>query len=147
MYDPRETIKGLFTNNKISGTDTYGTEYVELDIRERNPEGVMKYNSAGVMLLESPIVGKPILVNIGGNKHKIPMTIKCNMWIKKQKSMKEPDTFIKNIINTFQTTIRTNQTGIVSNGVVEGFGEVYPVPSESDDVYHRVLNIYAYNYE
>lgn len=147
MYDPRASIIALFTNSKISGSDTYGTGYVELSIRERNPEATMSYDSAGVMLLESPIVHPPIMADVGGSKHNIPMTIKCNLWVKKQKSMKQPDTFIKNIIHTFQTTIRTYQNSLVSNGHVEGFGAVTPIPSESANLYRYVLDIYAYNYE
>jgi len=147
MYDPRATIIDKFTDSKISGIDTYGTEYVELAVRERNPEGVISYDSAGLMLLEPPIVGKPIPADVGGSKHKTPMTIKCNMWVRKQKSMKEPDTFLKNIIHTFQTTIRTNQNSIETDGHVEGFGDVYDAQSSSNDLYHKVLNVYAYKYE
>jgi hypothetical protein len=147
MYDPRGTVQALFTNQRISGSGSYGTEYVEVYIRERNPDGVIESNSAGGLILEQPIVEDPVEVNIGGQKHRVNMEIPCLLWIRKKKGIKKPDEFMKNIIDSFQKTIRTNRNSIITDGDVEGFGNVTPTTSPTLETWKKTLTIKAYKFE
>ena len=142
MYDPRSNIINLFSNNMVSASDGYTNHYVELYIRERNPDGDINYNSAGALIMDFPVSSSEE-VSIGGHKHETEMIIPALLWIRKKKNMKNPDVFIKNVINTIQTTIRTNRLSLVTNGDVEPFFNINPRPSQSQDVYEYVINIKA----
>lgn len=146
-YDPRPDIQALFTNNQISASDGNTNNYIEIAIAERNPERMGKYKGAGLILLEQPIQGEPILYNIGGDLHKTPLSIQASLYVQYRNTLEYPDVFIKNVINTFQTTIRTNRRSLVSNGDVEGFGAVNPLKTESDDILGRAMMIYCFKFE
>lgn len=146
-YDPRPEIQALFTDAQIAASDGNTNNYVEISIAERNPERMGKYKGAGLIILEQPIQGEPILYNIGGDLHKTPLAIQASLYVQYKDSLENPDVFIKNVINTFQTTIRTNRRSLVSNGDVEGFGAVNPLKTESDDILGRAMMIYCFKFE
>jgi hypothetical protein len=147
VFDPRSDIISKFTNSKISATGKYGTEYIELDIRERNPEGVMDYESQGVLLFEPPQALYPEHMNIGGLLYQTPVQIRCNLWIKKGRDLDyQVDTFINSILHSFQNTIVSNQTGIITNGIVR-FAGVDDVPSNSSDLIRKSILLICQKYE
>lgn len=147
-FDPRPDILALFTDSRITASDgKVTTNFVEICISERNPERMADYNGTGLIILEEPIQGEPILMNIGGGLHKVPLSIQASMYIRFKDTLWQPDIFMNNVIDDFQTTIRSSSNSLVSNGYVEGFGPVNPIPTESDDVFGRGMLIYAFKFE
>lgn len=147
MFDPRADIISLFSNSKVSVSTDYDgkTDYMELCIRERNPEGDLRYDSAGGIILEPPFSPPPKEVCIGGQKHVTTVIIPCRLWLRKREWIKNRDTFLNSVISTFQTTIRTNRRSIVSNGDVEFWG-VQNIRS-NDEILEKMIMIKAYKFE
>lgn len=146
-YDPRPEILALFTDEKIEASDGEVTDFVEVFIRERNPKMMAEYNGAGVICMETPLQGKPVLISIGGDLHKVPSTIIAKLYVHLKDTLEYPDVFIKNVIDTFQKTIRTNRNSIISNGDVEGFGDAGIAPSEDEALLGRTMLIYCFKFE
>jgi len=146
-YDPRADILGLFTNEKVSATGKYKTEYVEVHIRDRNPTLRRNYKtSRGVISLEPPIQTRPE-GTIGGDVYKQPVIINCHLFIPiDEKTNYNIDTFVNAIVHSFQDTIIDNQLSTVTNGVVDFLG-CEPVPSKSGKNIRRLMQIRVRKYE
>ena len=148
MIDPRNDIVALFTNAKVTGSTDYGTGYVGIDLAVDNEEKTIKDDTdLGLIILEEP-VGYPELISVGGMTYEDGVIIKCNLWIYKDKPIKNnPDYFIKNIINAFQDKIIDNHISLNSCREVKPQGPVNVIPSGSDHLYRRSWDLFAYGFK
>jgi len=150
-FDPRPDILGLFTDSKVSGTGKYKTEYIEIHIRERNwkLDRTYKNSSKGVISLDPPTMVKPDEKSIGPNGFTInqEVIIPCNLFIPLSEALNyQVDTFINDIVHSFEGTIFDNQLTTISNGVVD-FQGCFPVPSKSGKNIRRLIYLRARKYE
>ena len=112
MFDPRSDIKGLFTNNRVTGSDKYSqTAHVDIDLREDNPQGAIKRE--GIILMEAPrAICKDITV---GNGYKLDEVVfDAVLYVIRKHNIKDYTTFIDSIVDTFQTTLKTNRHSVSS---------------------------------
>ena len=140
MFDPRNDIKGLFTNNRISASDKYGNnDYVEIVIGhwKNQPEQEIRY--AGVLFLEDP---RCVLedATIGGDRTEYTLIVDANLFVRKKKNIRDYWSFVNSVVNTFETTIRSNRANLSScdDCIVTN---VLSPPSESGYFYRRVIEI------
>ena len=145
MIDPRNDIVGLFTNSRVSGSSDHGTKYVKVDLREDNENAEITGKDLGALILESPVVS-PSNISVNGKTYEESITQICNLWIRKHVSLKNPDSFINNIVNSFQNTIVDNHLSLSSVGDI-WLGDVLPVASQSSEVYRRSLLLHATGYK
>ena len=145
MIDPRNDIVGLFTNGRVSGSSDHGTKYVKVDLREDNGDAVITGNDLGVLILEAPSVS-PVCVSVGGKTYEESITQVCNLWIRKHVSLKNPDSFISSIVNSFQNMIVDNHLSLSSVRDI-WLGDVVPVASQSGEVYRKSLLLHAIGYK
>jgi len=118
MIDPRSDLISLFTDSRIGAVSKYsGTSvYVKILVTEGQEElEPSNYGSkyVGLIWLHPPRVYSSEL-NIGYTKDEHEYVVDCHLYIPKNKRWFNPDdygTFIASVLNTFQTTIRSNQTG------------------------------------
>lgn len=134
MFDPRDALIALFTNNKVSASTEYGTEYVTICNREDNQDCNITGNDAGVLVLEEPIADSR---DIGGTAHENILLIKGNLWVTAKEGMKNPHTFINSIITTIETTVMTNRGILTSCGYIRLTG-VEPYPMQNAFYWRRL---------
>jgi hypothetical protein len=134
MFDPRDSLIGLFTNSKVSASTEYGTEYVKVCNRENYQPGTLSDNDTGVLVLEEPIID---VRDIGGTAHEDVLLIKGNLWVTRKEGMKNPQTFINSIINTIETTTMTNRTGLSGCGYIR-LTNVEPYPMQNAFYWRRL---------
>lgn len=148
MIDPRNDIIALFTDGKVSGATDYGTGYIGIDLVEDNEEKTIKDNTdLGLIILEVP-VGYPELITVGGKTYEDGAIIKCNLWIYKDKPIKNhPDYFINNIIDAFQNKIIDNNVSLSSCEEIKLQGAVNVIPSGSDHLYRRSWDLFAHGFK
>lgn len=147
-FDPRPEILGLFTNAKVSGTGKYKTEYVEIHIRDRNPTLHRDHStSKGVISLDPPVMPSPTEKSIGGKVINQAVMISCNLFIPIDEKLNyNVDTFVNDIVHSFETKIFDNQLTAITNGVIDWQGCI-PVPSKSGKNIRRLIYIRARKYE
>ena len=142
MIDPRNEIVALFTNSRILGTTDYGDAYVQVYLREDwDEDETLEGSDLGTLVLEEPTI-HPAVVCVGGKTYEETITLICNLWVYKHKSMKNPEDFVKSIVNVFQNTIIDNHS-TMSDVEDIWLGEVIPVPSQSKEVYRKTILLYA----
>lgn len=148
MIDPRNDIVALFTGAKVEGATDYGTGYIGIDLAVDNEEKTLKDDTdLGLIILEEP-VGYPELITVGGKTYEDGAVIKCNLWIYKDKPIKNnPDEFIKNIIDAFQNTIIDNHLALASCHEVKPQGAMNVLPSSSEHLYRRSWDLFAYGFK
>ena len=147
-FDPRPDILSKFTDEKVSGTGKYKTEYVEIHIRDRNPTLRRTYGtSKGIISLDPPTLGKPTEKAIGGKVINQTVMIPCNLFIPIDSSLDyQVDTFINDVVHAFETVIFDNQLTTITNGVID-FQGCSPIPSMSGKNIRRLIFIRARKYE
>lgn len=147
-FDPRPEILGLFTDEKVSGTGKYKTEYVEIHIRDRNPTLHRDHStSKGVISLDPPTQLIPTEKSMGGKVINQTVLIPCHLFVPVDTKLDyQVDTFINDIVHSFETKIFDNQLTAISNGVIDWQGCI-PVPSKSGQNIRRLIYIRARKYE
>ena len=147
-YDPRPEILAKFTDARVSGTGKYKTEYVEIHIRDRNPTGRRDHNtSKGVILLDPPTLVKPEEKHMGKPRFNQTAIIPCQLFIPVDSKINyQIDTFINDIVHSFETVICENQLTTLTNGVIDWQG-CSPIPSKSGKNYRRLMYIRSRKYE
>ena len=145
MIDPRNDIVALFTNGRISASSDMGTKYIKVDLREDNKNSEITGNDLGAMILEAPD-NNMACINVNGKTYEDVATIICNLWIRKAISLKNPDAFVKNIINAFENKIIDNHLSLAGcRNIVLGGSR--PVKSQSKEVYRRTIVLYAVDHK
>lgn len=147
-FDPRPEILAKFTNERVSGTGKYKTEYVEIHIRERNPTLRRDHDSSkGVISLDPPTQIKPMEKSMGGKTINQTVLIPCHLFIPVDSKLDyQVDTFINDVVHSFEETIFTNQLTTITNGVIDWQGCI-PIPSKSGKNIRRLIYIRARKYE
>ena len=146
MLDPRNGIVSLFSNSRIGATTEYGTRYVSVELREDNENATLSHDNTGVILLEKPDITSHV-IKIDGKTTEDVATILANMWIKKEKGMKNPDEFVNSILDTFQNEIIDHHLDPDSTTRVITFDGVVNVPSESPELIRKTIMLTACGYK
>jgi hypothetical protein len=142
MIDPRNDIVGLFTNQKISGSDGNVTRYVQVDLREDNENSEISHNDVGCLILEEPF-GIPECISIGGLTYLDSVNVTCNLWVYKTNDVKHSDALVNSLVNTFQNAIIDNHS-LLSSVYNITIGDVLPVRSENSEILRRTILLYAF---
>ncbi|MCK5018163.1 MAG: hypothetical protein KAS32_13995 [Candidatus Peribacteraceae bacterium] len=147
-FDPRPEILAKFTDAKVSGTGKYKTEYVEIHIRDRNPTLHRGHKSSkGVISLDPPTMLPPTEKSMGGKVINQAVRIPCQLFVPIDCGIShQVDTFINDIVHSFEEIIFANQLTTITNGVID-FQGCMPVPSKSGDNIRRLIYIRARKYE
>lgn len=141
MIDPRNDIVALFTNSRISASSDMGTKYIKVDLREDNENATVTGNDLGAMILERPDNNMEC-INVDGMTYEDTATIICNLWIRLDMALKNPDVFIKNVVDAFENKIVDNHLSLAGcRNIVLGGSR--PVVSQSKEVFRRTIVLYA----
>lgn len=150
MFDPRSDLVGLFTNSRIGAASRFGSTtscYVrlikeEVDNKETEPNDYGN-NYVGLLWLKSPrAYNNDIDVGFSTTAHEV--VVDCHLIIpRNDKWLKGVhETFINNITNTFEKTIRTYAT---ASGKSWNQAAVENMPLSSDpenpNICFRVLEV------
>ena len=104
---------------------------------KNQPEQEIRY--AGVLFLEDP---RCVLedATIGGDQTEYTLIVDANLFVRKKKNIRDYWSFVNSVVNTFETTIRTNRANLSScdDCIVTN---VLSPPSESGYFYRRVIEI------
>jgi len=112
MFDPRSDIKGLFTDYRVTGTDKYSnTAHVDIYLAEDNPNATIVRE--GVIILEQPRAVS-IDSDIGDNTNYDEIKFDANLFVIRKSHIRDYPSFINSIVNTFQSTIKTNRSNLSS---------------------------------
>jgi hypothetical protein len=144
--DPRNAIVALFTDKRIPATTEYGTEYVGITLREDNMNATLANDQVGLMLLEQ--IPNTIITTIAvGGKTVMEMAyILVNLWVVRKKGMKNPDVYMKAILDTFENTIIDHQWDIDTDTRVIQTDSISTIPSDSPELMRRAIMLTAWGY-
>lgn len=145
--DPRNAIVALFAAGRIGATTEYGTEYVAIQLREDNMNATITNDQAGLMLLEQIPRTRIITISIGGKTVMDLATILANLWIVRKKGMKNPDVFMKGILDSFENEIIDHQIDIDADTRVIQLDSIETIPSDSPELMRRALMLTAWGYK
>lgn len=145
--DPRNAIVALFAAGRIGATTEYGTEYVGIQLREDNMGAQMTNDTAGLMLLEQIPRTTITTISIGGKTVMELVRILANLWIVRKKGMKNPDVFMKGILDSFENEIIDHQIDIDADTRVIQLDSIETVPSDSPELMRRAIMLTAWGYK
>jgi len=144
--DPRNAIVALFTNGKIGATTEYGTEYVAIQLREDNMNATITNDQVGLLLLEQIPSTTITSISIGGKTVMEMTSILGNLWVVRKKGMKNPDVFIKGILDVFENMILDHQWDIDANTRVIQTDSIMTIPSDSPELMRKSIMLTAWGY-
>ena len=141
MFDPRIDVKGLFTNDRVTGTDKYSnTAHVDIYLREENPIGAVKRE--GIIIMEAPYaVCNDVTI---GNDYKLDeVQFDATLYVIRKKNISDYPTFINSIVDTFQTTLKTNRHSLSScnDAIVTNLVSPGVPPKAQNMEYKRVMTV------
>ena len=145
--DPRNAIVALFAAGRIAGTTDYGTEYVGIQLREDNMTAMITNDQAGLMLLEQIPRTQIITISIGGKTVMDMATILANLWITRKKSLKNPDVFMKGILDSFENEIIDHHNDLDADTRVIQVDSIETIPSDSPELMRRAIMLTAWGYK
>lgn len=144
--DPRNAIVALFTDGRIGATTEYGIEYVAIQLREDNMNATVTNDQVGLMLLEQIPRTQITTISIGGKTVMELGTILANLWVVRKKGMKNPDVFVKAILDTFENMILDHQWDIDANTRVIQTDSIETIPSDSPELMRKAIMLTAWGY-
>ena len=145
--DPRNAIVALFTGGRIGATTEYGTEYIGIQLREDNMNATVTNDQSGLILLEQIPRTQIITISIGGKTVMDMATILCNLWIVRKKGMKNPDEFMKAVLDAFENEIIDHHTDIDVDTRDIQITSIETLPSESPELMRRAIMLTAWGYK
>jgi hypothetical protein len=145
--DPRNAIVALFTNSRVGATTEYGTEYVGIQLREDNMNATVTNDQIGLILLEMIPMEQIITISIGGKTVTEMATILANIWVVRKKGMKNPEVFVKAILDAFENMIIDHQIDIDADTRVIEVTSIETLPSESPELMRKAIMLTAWGYK
>ena len=145
--DPRNAIVALFTGGRIGATTEYGTEYIGIQLREDNMNAMVTNDQAGLLLLEQIPTTTITTISIGGKTVMDLVRILGNLWIVRKKGMKNPDVFMKAILDSFENMIIDHQWDIDADTRVLQLDSIETIPSDSPELMRRAIMLTAWGYK
>jgi hypothetical protein len=131
----------------IGATTEHGTLYVGVQLREDNMNATMPSNHAGLMLLEQIPMTQVITISIGGKTVMHMAQILCNLWVVRKDGMKNPDVFVKSILDQFENEIIDHHTNIDADTPVIEMTSIQTLPSDSPELMRKAIMLTAWGYK
>jgi len=144
--DPRNAIVALFTGGRVGATTEYGTEYVAIQLREDNMNATVTNDQAGLILLEQIPREQIITISIGGKTVMEMATILANLWVVRKKGMKNPDVFMKAVLDAFENAIIDHHTDIDADTRDIQITGIETLPSDSPELMRKAIMLTAWGY-
>jgi len=145
--DPRNAIVALFTNGMIGANTEYGMKYVPVQLREDNMNATITGDQAGLILLEQIPQTTITTISIGGKTVMDMVNILANLWVVRKEGMKNPDVFIKAILDSFENEIIDHHTDIDADTRVIQIDGIVTLPSDSPALMRRAIMLSAWGYK
>lgn len=141
MFDPRSDIKDLFTSSRVTATDKYGnTAHVDIVLRENNIETVIVRE--GIIIFEQPRAIN-LDASIGDSVTYDEVSFDASLYVIRKPNIKDYNTFINSIVDSFQSTIRTSRGSLASCSDAKITNVLSPPvpPKSKKEAFRRVIEV------